>query len=329
MPQALGDSAAQNETPLTVALLGPNEQHRKAVALALSVYPNLQLHEFSSFPPNVERLHQKLAQQYDIVIIDADTEPDRALILAEGLGTSGHTYVMAYSVRVDMRLAVRFMRAGAREFLTLPLDPIEVAAALRRASAHREAPSQEERPAGKVFVFLGTKGGCGVTTVASNFALALAQESSRNTLLIDLGLPLGDVAINLGMVNEYSVATALQYPNRLDANMLSSIVVKHRSGLSVLAAPSELEEKQPAKEAIDEAVGGCAPELRLCGGRCGIATRPDALDSIRRVRRRSTSLPQVGISEMRNANRMISKFFTTRDESADCAEPLQIQRSAF
>jgi pilus assembly protein CpaE len=313
MPQAPRDPAAQDETPLTVALLGPNEEHRKAVALALSAYPNLQLHEFSTFPPNVERLHQRLAQQHDIVIIDADAEPDRALALAEGLGTSGHTYLMAYSVRVDMRLAVRLMRAGAREFLTLPLDPIELAAALRRASAHREAPSQEAGPAGRVFVFLGTKGGCGVTTLASNFALALAQESNRNTLLIDLGLPLGDVAINLGMVNEYSVATALQYPNRLDANMLSSIVVKHRSGLSVLAAPGELEEKQPAKEAIDELLAVSRQSFDYVVIDAG--SRVDMmLSALFDVSSTVYLVAQVGISEMRNANRIISKYFTTRDK---------------
>ena len=85
-----------------------------------------------------------------------------------------------------------------------------------------------------MFVFLGAKGGCGVTTLASNFALALSEESDSNTLLIDLGLPLGDAAINLGIVTEYPVATALQDADRLDANMLSTLVVKHSSGLSVL-----------------------------------------------------------------------------------------------
>ena len=88
-----------------------------------------------------------------------------------------------------------------------------------------------------MFVFLGAKGGCGVTTIASNFALALAQESGQNTLLIDFGLPLGDAAINLGMAAEYSTANALQDSNRLDANFLSGLLAKHSSGLNVLAAP--------------------------------------------------------------------------------------------
>jgi len=35
----------------------------------------------------------------------------------------------------------------------------------------------------------------GTTTVACNFAVELAQESGRSTLLIDLDLPLGDAAL--------------------------------------------------------------------------------------------------------------------------------------
>jgi FixJ family two-component response regulator len=213
MPPAPRDTAIPDETTLTVALLGPDEQHRKAVAAALSGHAGLRLQEFSSFPPNVDRLLQKLAQQNDVVIIDVDSEPERAFELAEDLCASGRTYVMAYSTRVDMRLAVRFMRAGVREFFTLPLDAAEVSAALVRASTRRvESPPQDGKKTGKLFVFLGSKGGCGVTTLASNFALALAQESDSTTLLIDLGLPLGDVAINLGIVTEYSVAMALENP---------------------------------------------------------------------------------------------------------------------
>ena len=116
---------------------------------------------------------------------------------------------MAYSANADMKRAVHFMRAGVREFFTLPLDPTEVSAALTRASIpSRRRRRRMNKKTGKLFVFLGSKGGCGVTTLASNFALALAQERDGNTLLIDLGLPLGDVAINLGMVTEYSVVTA-------------------------------------------------------------------------------------------------------------------------
>jgi pilus assembly protein CpaE len=314
MSPAPRDTAIPDETTLTVALVGPDEQLRKAVALALSGHPGLRLQEFSTFPPNVDHLHQRLAQQNDVVIIEVEGDPERAFELAEGLCASGRTYVMAYSTRVDMRLAVRFMRAGVREFFTLPLDPAEVSAALMRASTRRAAPPQEVKKTGKLFVFLGSKGGCGVTTLASNFALALAQESDSTTLLIDLGLPLGDVAINLGIVTEYSVATALENPARLDANLLTTLVVKHSSGLSVLAASTDLPEIQPTKDAIDKLLEVTRDIYDFVVVDAG--SRIDLMRStLFAVSSTVYLVAQVGISEMRNANRMISKFFITRDES--------------
>lgn len=231
MQQGAGSHTTPDETILTAALLGPDEPRRKVVASALSKRTGLRLQEFSSFPPRLEDLPQMLAQAYDVVVIDVDSEPEYAFALVESLCADGRTYVMAYSAKADMRQAVHFMRVGVREYFTLPLDPAEVAAALMRASNRRSgAPPQENKKAARLFVFLGTKGGCGVTTLASNFAVALAQESEGSTLLVDLGLPLGDVAINLGIETEYSIATALENPARVDANLLSTLVVKHSRG---------------------------------------------------------------------------------------------------
>ena len=102
------------------------------------------------------------------------------------------------------------MRAGAREFLTQPISPSTIAEALVRASVRRPAARPPKKAAGKLMVFTGAKGGSGVTTVATNFAIAVARESGRSTLLIDLDLPLGDAALDLGITAQYSTANALQ-----------------------------------------------------------------------------------------------------------------------
>jgi pilus assembly protein CpaE len=317
MSQAPGNSAVHDETTLSVALLGPDAERRKVVAAAVSKHPGLRLHEFSSFPPRLEDLPQMLAQAYEIVIIDVDSDPDYAFALVESLCASGRTYVMAYTAVADMKRAVQFMRAGVREFFTLPLDEVEVSAALHRAATHRPAappPQDDDQKNGKLFVFLGSKGGCGVTTLASNFALALAQESDSSTLLIDLGLPLGDVAINLGIKTEYSIATALENPNRLDANLLSTLVAKHSSGLSVLPAPTDLSDAVATKEAVDKLLSVTRDTYDYVVVDAG--SRIDLMDSTLFEQFATIFLvTQVGISEMRTANRMITKFFSRRDET--------------
>ncbi len=316
MSQSPRDPAIPDETTLAVALLGPDEQRRKVVASAVSKRPGLKVHEFSSFPPRLEDLPQMLAQAYEVVIIDVDSDPDYAFALVESLCASGRTYVMAYSASADMKRAVQFMRAGVREFFTLPLDPAEVSAALMRASTHRSAPQplQEDKETGKLFVFLGSKGGCGVTTLASNFALALAQESDSTTLLIDLGLPLGDVAINLGIKTEYSIVTALEKPNRVDANLLSTLVSKHSSGLSVLPAPTDLSDVQATTEAVDKLLKVTREIYDFVVVDAG--SRIDLMDSTLFEEYATIFLvTQVGISEMRTANRMIVKYFNQRDDT--------------
>jgi len=316
MSQASGNSAVQGETTLSVALLGPDEQRRKVIAAAVSKRPGLKLHEFSSFPPRLEDLPQMLAQAYEIVIIDVDSEPDYAFALVESLCASRRTYVMAYTANADMKRAVQFMRAGVREFFTLPLDEVEVSAALQRATTHRPAapPEQNGKKTGKLFVFLGSKGGCGVTTLASNFTLALAQESDSSTLLIDLGLPLGDVAINLGIKTEYSIATALENPSRVDANLLSTLVAKHSSGLSVLPAPTDLSDAAATKEAVDKLLSVTRDIYDYVVVDAG--SRIDLMDSTLFEEFATVFLiTQVGISEMRTANRMIAKFFSRRGDT--------------
>ena len=198
-----------------------------------------QITEIPFFPEKAGELAKILPDPYNVVLFNVDCDQDLAFDMAENLSAISRTYVMAYSSRADMKLAVHLMRAGAREFFTTPLDPVEIAAAMERAAERYAESNQDSKEAGRLFVFLGTKGGCGVTTLAANFALALAQESEGKTLLMDFGLPLGDAAINLGIKAEYSVVNALQQPDRLDARMLTQMAVKHSTGLSVLASPSE------------------------------------------------------------------------------------------
>jgi pilus assembly protein CpaE len=307
-------------TTLNVALLGPDEHRRGVLAGALTGHKGIRFKEFASYPPRLVDLPQALSQQYQVIVVDIDSNPDYALKLIEGLCTSGQTYVMAYSAQADTKTAVRFMRAGVREFFTLPLDPAEITAALTRAATHQPTPIDPSKAPGKLMVFLGTKGGCGVTTLGANFALALAQESSKaqdsssETLLIDLGLPLGDVAINLGLPADYSLAPALQNPERLDAAMLATLVTKHDSGLWVLAAPTELPEKAPTIEAIDKLLAVAREKYTYvvvdAGSRIDLMGstlfQPSAIIYL---------VTQVGISEMRNTNRLVLKYFTRRDEN--------------
>jgi len=239
---------------LSIALIDADDQHRREVASALEGFQGTTVREYSAFPPDLEDLPRLLEQRYDAVIIGLDSDPEYAYDIVESLCASNATTVMVYTAQTQLELAVRFMRAGAREFLILPLLRADIAGALARVSIRRSAVSHGRRTSRKLFVFLGVKGGCGVTTISSNFAVALAQESGQRTLLIDFGQPLGDAALNLGMVTQYSTTNALQDSSRLDGNFFRSLLAKHSSGLAVLAAPGEFSPVETPNEAIDKLI---------------------------------------------------------------------------
>ena len=314
MPDVQKVPVGPEGTTLSIALLGPDEPRRRILANALAIHEGLRVREFTSYPPRLDELPQALAQQYEVILLDVDSNPDFAYSFAEALCATGRTYVMAYSSQADMKLAVRFMRIGVREFFTLPLDPAEVTAALRRAANYSPSTTEGAKAPAKVLTFVGAKGGCGVTTLASNFALALYQESNAETLLIDLGTPLGDVAINLGINTEYSLQPALSNPERLDTSMLASLTTKHSSGLTVLAAPGDLPDTPPTKEAVDKLLSVARENYQYIVVDAG--SRVDLMDSSLFEEMTTVYLiTQVGITEMRNANRMILKYFARRDDN--------------
>jgi pilus assembly protein CpaE len=314
MPDVLKVPPGPDGGVLNVALLGPDEHRRGVVAAALRTHPKIRFKEFATYPPRLGDLPQALSVQYQAIIVDVDSDPEYAHKLIVALCASGRTYVMAYSAQADAKAVVRYMHAGVREFFAFPLDPSEITAALDRAAAHQPRKEDMSKLPGKLMVFLGAKGGCGVTTLCANFALALAQESGGDTMLIDLGLPLGDVAINLGLSTEFSLLAALQNPDRLDANMLQTLVTPHDSGLSVLAAPTELPDKPVVAEGLDKLIEVARERYDYVVVDAG--SRVDLMDSgLFQPSSIVYLVTQVGITEMRNTNRLMLKYFMRRESN--------------
>ena len=239
--------------PLSIALIGPNEARRWDVSSVLTECQGVKVREFSSYPSALDNVPRLLERYFDVIVIDLDSDQECALQLVESIRAEDAAAVMVYSERSDRDLEARCMRSGAREFLMLPFDQSTMAKALQRArTTLQPAARPAKKSKGDLLVLFGAKGGAGVTTIACNLAIALAQEPDQSSLLIDLAVPLGDAALNLGIAAEYSTDNALRDPERLDASFLQKLLSKHRSGISVLAAPSKVPEVEASKVAIDK-----------------------------------------------------------------------------
>jgi pilus assembly protein CpaE len=310
-------SGTPNGSQTSIAVISPDKQRRTAATSALAQCKNVQTREFSDYPPRLEDLPSLLARTFDVILIDLDGDPQFALEMVETLCVDRSIVVMVFSAQADPDLMLRSMRAGAREFFTLPFAPNVIATALQWVSTRRQPAPAIEKVDGKLLVFFGSKGGVGVTTLASNFAVALAEESQQSTLLIDLNLCLGDAAINVGIDAACSIVDALQNSTRLDPTLLSTFIAHHRSGLSVLAAPAAL----PAMMATDVGIGSLLTVARKQFHYVVIdAGKKIDLKQMHLFEEFVTAylVTQVGIPELRNANRLISQF------SGDHAPKLEI-----
>jgi pilus assembly protein CpaE len=307
MPSSFQTAESTNDELLIVAVVSPDRQRRIAATNALAQAGNVEPREFADYPPSAPNVPHPLERGFDAVLVDLDGNRQLALDLVELLCIAGSTIVMVFSAQADPELMLRSMRAGAREFLTLPFKQSIVTDALSRVAAHKQPAPTARKAAGRLLVFFGSKGGVGVTTLACNYAVALAEESQQSTLLIDLNLRLGDAAMNLGLDSAYSVVDALQNSAHLDPKLLSRFIVQHSSGLFVLAAPAEL----PLTVATTVSIGSLLQVARQQFHYVVVdAGKKIDLKQMHLFEESAVTylVTQVGIPELRNANRLIAQF---------------------
>ena len=219
----------------SIALVMPEPGRREKLLNSLKASSVATARVYERYPASGE-IDDLVGLDCDAVVIDMDADAEKALDLAAEIGARRDSLpVMVCSSRTESDLLMRVMQTGAREFLSAPLSEVSLREALDRVRSRRN--SKNRRSEAKVLVFAGTKGGAGVSTIATNFAVSLRKESCSKVVIVDLDVQLGDVALSLGVSPQFSIADALRNPERVDSDFLSRLVVNHSSGLDVLSAP--------------------------------------------------------------------------------------------
>lgn len=305
-PYLVPSSQSSAASDLAIAVIGPNPDRRAEAARAFSEQTGNLVRQFSTFSSSgTNDLVRMVDEEYNVALIDLDGDPEYSLDLVRRISL-GRATVMVYSGAANHGLLVRSMRAGAREYLETPLSEADISEALARVASRQ--PAALARKKGKLLAFLGAKGGVGVTSLACNYAVALAKQPLQKTLLIDLDLPLGDAALNLGIVPQFSAVDALAAADRLDGEFLSKLIVEHESGLLVLAAPGKFPYTDPGSDAIDRLLKLARQQFDNVVIDLGSRVNPEN----KALYDEATVLylvAQAGIPELRNANRLISQVF--------------------
>jgi pilus assembly protein CpaE len=178
-------------------------------------------------------LAQADAPQPDALVLDLRDGGDIPAAIADVRRQHPTTGILIVAQALDPALLVDAMRAGVNEIITPPVTTSSLEHGIARLAGQRPAAA-----AGKVFGFVGAKGGVGTTTVAVSVAAALGAISAPSrTLIADLHRSGGDAALFLGAEPRFSNADALQNTNRLDDAFLRGIVTQAAPGLDLLASP--------------------------------------------------------------------------------------------
>lgn len=184
-----------------------------------------------------------------VVLIKEDLPVVNGLTVAEQLSTEMPEVgvILILTGSEGQEVWHKMLRAGIKEFLTRPFPTDRLLEEVRKVHTQSKAakrattvapakPVEAEGPKRRVITITGPRGGCGKTVIASNLAVALAGVSEK-VALVDLNLWGGDVAMLLDVTPKRTLGDLLPGFGGIDYDVVDSVMSKHASGVSVLAAP--------------------------------------------------------------------------------------------
>lgn len=188
----------------------------------------------------------------DILLVDSQLEGESTMDIIDDLAIQfPNAALVAILPTNDPLTAQQVMLAGARAFLITPFSQINLVSTLRRVSeleGRRQqtktyipsASPEATRPLRSVTVY-SPRGGTGVTTIAANTAIALAEETGKRVLLFEGKVFFGHLEVILNLRVQNSISDLIPHANNMDEGLVRDVVTSHPSGIHVLLAPSNVQ----------------------------------------------------------------------------------------
>ena len=220
---------------LTFVILSDGPDNLKELRTAFATQPGARIlastDDPDEFQGDIRRLHPSAA------IVSLGVLPEPSLRLVEKLNAEQQrTAIICASHDASPDLILRSIRAGAREFLRLPIISDELETVLVRTSAFcKKQDIEDNSTLGRMIAVFSSKGGCGASFIATNVASALQAA----TVLVDLNLQTGDLDLFLGVEPRFSIVDVVQNRSRIDDALLKNYLIPHSTRLSLLASPHD------------------------------------------------------------------------------------------
>jgi pilus assembly protein CpaE len=234
-------------TPLSLMIASSDQSFRDMVHDNILNIPEIKVvAEFQEVAANLYvRVLQELERHpFAGLVIDLATDPDAAFKALERVKHAiPDLYVVASHFIADGETVIQAMRAGANEFLLQPLKRVEFRDAMTRFDrAPKRSSAGTESRLGKIYTFLGAKGGVGTTSLAVNFASVLAQRKQQ-TVIVDLDWVANDVAMQVGAAPQYTLMEVADNLTKLDQALFEGFVTRDPLGFFLVGPPDSLDNR--------------------------------------------------------------------------------------
>lgn len=209
----------------------------EVLKLFVSEYDNVDLLEqITNYSDILDKLSTVSGNSIFIVDISTNKQAKLDLILKVSQQCK-NCKVLALSDNPSVDLIIQIMRAGAREFVPIPIIKNELFEAINKIITQFEEPKPQLNKCKIISVF-SNKGGIGKTSIATNLALELSKLTKENVALIDLNFQMGDITTFLDLKPSFNISYMLENIDKINETFLLSTLEKYKnSSLYVLADP--------------------------------------------------------------------------------------------
>ena len=201
------------------------------------------------YPSGLELLRFLRAHAPQVVFVSTESTAKAMEIAREVDKNTPGVQIVAVSRFVDPQILLEVMRAGIREFASLPFDRQTLVDALVRIKDAVQARPPAIEATNQVYSFLPSKAGVGTSTVAMNTAMAMSRVQDSSVLLSDFDLNSGMVRFMLKLDSAYCVTDAAEHALEMDESLWPTMVTTDRQ--AGRAARREIESGLPHRADAD------------------------------------------------------------------------------
>lgn len=229
---------------ITLLVASTDEHFREMVRESLLNLPNAKL--VGEYPEISMNLYVRVLQDLErypeaALFLDLAGDPEVGLKALEKVKQAApDLYVLAANYAGDAETVISAVRHGANDFLQLPLRRSDFREAIGRLERTPRRAATGGSRLGRVYTFLGAKGGVGTTTLATNMAGVLAQRK-QNSVLIDIDWSNNDVAMQIGAGSAaHSLFDLSDSMGRMDQALFEGLALRDPLGFLYLGPPDAL-----------------------------------------------------------------------------------------